>query len=476
MTDAQPPGGEHDDPLRRVVAQYWDDIQRRADPGQLQRLTDLLVGAAVADPGAARAALADELLDLLPSGHPVIRKLRSGTAFSGGRKTGAATLQLSRRIESIVRARTDASLIPVTVYLADESGHAQVEAAVEALLATAGLRIEDRQDPVIGSWFRQMTARANDAARSAVSQDAVLTAVHALDSRLVLGQDADTTSKLMQNVGSVVSSLHDYENAMVRAGALLIVKADSAVSVFQLTAAQQARMDHYPQLASSPYEVMAALGLASGADPDRPGDAAVDLYVREPELGQDGRFLRETGISFGRAWVASVPDDELPLFDQRRRDLDRIQLTAMVLPFDLDEPPDGYRYTEATVRMTFDHPDVRSCSLARPPAAGSGDDQPVDSWLDTSGKGRQELTWTLTAHSELTGLRARGREVLAVLESPLGLQRLTGTLDARVSFIIRMFDDERKSTAEREHPLRFAIDIADGTFETFPDRDFAAPQ
>ena len=476
MTNAQPPGGEHDDPLRRVVAEYWDDIQRRADPGQLQRLTDLLAGIAAGDPGAARAALADELLDLLPPGHPVIRKLRSGAAFSGGRKTGRAASQLSGRIESIVLARTGAGLIPVTIYLADEPVHARVQAAVETLLETAGLRIEDRADPIIGSWFRRMTARANDAARSAVSQDAVFTAVHALDSHLVLGQDADTTAKLMQNLGPVVSSLHDTENAVIRAGALLIVKADSAVTVFQLTAAQQARMDHYPQLASSPYGVVAALGLTSGTSPEQPDDAAADLYVQEPVLGRDGRFLRETGVSFGRPWVAPVPDDELPLLYQRRSGLERIRLTAMVLPFDLDEPPDGYRYTEATVRMTFDHPGVCSRRLSQPPAADTGDDQPADSLLDTSGKGRQELTWTLTARSELTGLRARGREVLAVLESPLGLQRLTGTLDARVSFIIRMFDEEQKSTAERPHPLRFALDIADGTFETFSDRDLAAPQ
>ena len=48
----------------------------------------------------------------------------------------------------------------------------------------------------------------------------------------------------------------------MRAGALLIVKVDWVVQVHQLTAAQQAVLDHRPQLAASPTEIVAALQLA----------------------------------------------------------------------------------------------------------------------------------------------------------------------------------------------------------------------
>ena len=44
-------------------------------------------------------------------------------------------------------------------------------------------------------------------------------------------------------------------------GTLLIVKVDWVVNVFQLTAAQQAKLDHQPQLALSPHEIVAALDL-----------------------------------------------------------------------------------------------------------------------------------------------------------------------------------------------------------------------
>ena len=70
------------------------------------------------------------------------------------------------------------------------------------------------------------------------------------------------TARLLQNLGPVIGSLQPTENAVLRVGALLIVM-NWAVSVFQLTAAQQARLDHHPQLASTPHEIVAALQLVS---------------------------------------------------------------------------------------------------------------------------------------------------------------------------------------------------------------------
>jgi len=57
--------------------------------------------------------------------------------------------------------------LPITIYLADESIHEQVEAAVERLVERAGLDIFHRDDPVIGSWFRRMFAAAKALVRTA---------------------------------------------------------------------------------------------------------------------------------------------------------------------------------------------------------------------------------------------------------------------------------------------------------------------
>ena len=71
------------DPVLRVVADYWEGIRRYADPGQWQRLTDLIGGAAEEEADEARAALADELLDILPPHHPASQLLRTGIMYSG---------------------------------------------------------------------------------------------------------------------------------------------------------------------------------------------------------------------------------------------------------------------------------------------------------------------------------------------------------------------------------------------------------
>ena len=102
------------------------------------------------------------------------------------------------------------------------------------------------------------------------------------------------TAKLLENLGPVIARWH-VKGAVIRAGALLLVKQDDEISVLQLTAAQQARLDHQPWLARTPREIVAVLSQVadhrSGTDPD---DAAVvDLYVEEPVFGQDSRFLRE---------------------------------------------------------------------------------------------------------------------------------------------------------------------------------------
>jgi hypothetical protein len=166
------------------------------------------------------------------------------------------------------------STLPVTIYLADESSHYQVETAVEALLTIAGLRVVDREDPVLGSWFRRMVAGLKEAIRTPLAREAAMTAAHAADTRLVLAQDAAVTAMLLQNVGPVIASLQSTKDAVIRAGALLIVKVEWVVTVTQLTAAQQLTLDHHPELARSPQEIIEALNISSlqigGAPHTRP--------------------------------------------------------------------------------------------------------------------------------------------------------------------------------------------------------------
>lgn len=74
---------------------------------------------------------------------------------------------------------------------------------------------------------------------SPLARDAAILAVHAGESRLVHAQDATVTATMLQNLGPVIAALQSTKDAVIRAGALLIVKMDSTLVVHQLTAAQQ---------------------------------------------------------------------------------------------------------------------------------------------------------------------------------------------------------------------------------------------
>lgn len=154
-----------------------------------------------------------------------------------------------------------ATMLPITIYLSDQQNHEQVEIAVEDLLAAAGLAIWHRDDPVEGSWFRRVWAYVRVAATSPAARTSVATAAHAVETRVSLSQDAAYTAMLLQNVGPVLTALHPTKDAVLRIGAVLIVKVEWAVTVYQLSATQQLKLDHEIDLAKSPQEIIAALNL-----------------------------------------------------------------------------------------------------------------------------------------------------------------------------------------------------------------------
>jgi hypothetical protein len=172
----------------------------------------------------------------------------------------------------------DVVRIPVSIYLAESGIHEEVETAVEQWLTTADVSIRTRDEPVIGSWFRRMEAGVKKAASTPGGREALLTAMHIADSRLVQGQDAYVTTTLLQNVGPVLQALQPTKDAVVRAGALLIVKIDWVVQVHQLTAAQQAILDHQPHLVDRERDFLTAgrvsRTMVYGIDCDCGGPAA----------------------------------------------------------------------------------------------------------------------------------------------------------------------------------------------------------
>ncbi|MGW3997769.1 RNA polymerase sigma factor [Amycolatopsis sp. NPDC004772] len=156
------------------------------------------------------------------------------------------------------------SELPISIYLSEEATHTEVQSAVEELVVRAGGWIADADEPIIGSWFRRLRGRVRHAARTPAGRELAQVAAHAAEARLVLSQDATITATMLQNLGPVLTALQPTKEAVIRVGALLIVKVDGTVGVHQLTSAQQFQLDHQPGLAMAPHEVLAALQLGPG--------------------------------------------------------------------------------------------------------------------------------------------------------------------------------------------------------------------
>ncbi|MET8857645.1 hypothetical protein [Streptomyces sp. NPDC004579] len=107
------------------------------------------------------------------------------------------------------------------------------------------------------------------------------------DQRMILARDAAITSTFMQNLPALIAALHPTKDAVLRVGAILLVKLDWQVCVFQLTAAQQAALDHQPYLISSPRDLLDALG---PLDPARPSAAP---YTAEDPVRRTANWFGE---------------------------------------------------------------------------------------------------------------------------------------------------------------------------------------
>jgi hypothetical protein len=104
------------------------------------------------------------------------------------------------------------------------------------------------------------------AVQAQIAHDTDSTARRVAENELFLARDTQVSAALLQNIGPLLQSLRETRDAVVRIGALLIVKVEWRVQVFQLTVSQQAILDNQPELMSSPHEIVSSLELASPSE------------------------------------------------------------------------------------------------------------------------------------------------------------------------------------------------------------------
>jgi hypothetical protein len=174
--------------------------------------------------------------------------------------------------------QTGTQFFPVAIYLSDGAVHDAVEHAVTDLAESADLVIASRQPPLTGSWFRRMRA----VLRTPAGEEVLATAVHAADARLARRPDAEVTAMLLQNLSPVITALQPTKDAIIRVGAVLIVKTDWMVVVHQLTSRQQLVLDHLPGLETAPHLILHELGLPRGGE-GPPGGTPRTAGLTDPD-------------------------------------------------------------------------------------------------------------------------------------------------------------------------------------------------
>jgi hypothetical protein len=157
-----------------------------------------------------------------------------------------------------------AAFVPVAIYLRDESSHERVERAVEDAARSLGLDITERDEPVVGSWFRRMRATLIGGMQSHAGQEVLAAAAHRADLELVLRPEAEVAALWMVNLAPLITSLENTQDAVVYLGIVLIVKNNGALSVNKLTTRQQLILNHSPHLLAAPGKILRALGLPEG--------------------------------------------------------------------------------------------------------------------------------------------------------------------------------------------------------------------
>jgi hypothetical protein len=225
--------------------------------------------------------------------------------------TGGQPRSSVEREQAAAKKSQVQTTLPITIYISDESAHEQVEGAVEDLLTAAGAHIEHRDDPIRGSWSRRMRAKIRILLDSPVGNEAKNLTLHAAETRLVHAQDAAVTATLLQNLGSVLVAVQTTKEAVIRTGALLIVKIDSTLVVHQLTPAQQLQLDHQPQLAWSPHQILSALEIRPGSSAQLADDVGDICRLNAvPQSLSDTSALRKLTIDNGELAASSNDADQ----------------------------------------------------------------------------------------------------------------------------------------------------------------------
>ncbi|MEV5537100.1 anti-sigma factor antagonist [Saccharopolyspora shandongensis] len=156
--------------------------------------------------------------------------------------------------------------VPGRIYLSEEQGHRDVQAAAERVLEAFGLEFGHAFTPEIGSWFGEFLIRLKNSGALPTKEEQFLKLSRALELRVLDRQQAEVDAAQGAAVAGLIQSLKDTPRAVVQIGSVLLVKVDEVIVVRNLTQVELAHWERNPALFRDPAAALLELQQATSDD------------------------------------------------------------------------------------------------------------------------------------------------------------------------------------------------------------------
>ena len=159
--------------------------------------------------------------------------------------------------------------LPVMIYLARDSGHADTELLIREILEELGYGIEHSFPPILGSWMRSLRGRARKAATSDAAQEIYSEVRRAIELQSLHLPQAKVDEQRGTTAAKLIESLHGQERAVILLGSILLVKDQGMIAVRELNHREMHSLEHRPSLFEDPVKMLSALQLHADLGDDQ---------------------------------------------------------------------------------------------------------------------------------------------------------------------------------------------------------------
>jgi transcriptional regulator with XRE-family HTH domain len=157
--------------------------------------------------------------------------------------------------------------LPVSIYLTDDTGSGEVEAAVVDLLDVLDIDITASRPPIIGSWLGFRFGRFRKALGSEEAKEILARAERAIEARAVGLPQAEIDGKLAEAAARLITALENQRDAFVQVGSLCVLKVDGMTIVRNLSPREMSFLVKNQTALTAPAEILRILERANDAAP-----------------------------------------------------------------------------------------------------------------------------------------------------------------------------------------------------------------